>query len=474
MHNLDLWLQYIDTEDVMPLFDEDPREYSIPDLASIDLALEPEYIARIAREDLSILNDIESVDHLSHLFTWLCENNARDLLLKAVNYLLTQVTEPAPTIPPEAVLDVIIAALDRSPVVSICFANLDSWKDFPEELALQIENRATDIIRGLILCANDAQELVLKPLRKVFSQLESMTLSAFAELIELVTLTVRSPALAMDILLECFEPESSRLLHVINPLVVESFKKNMIGIAMDHIGEVEEEAKERDDLLTLKLHSKQIGRNTVVKATFRIDSPGGTPEASAHVRLTVANQPANTSLRKLYSMDALVTYSEKGMARFQCLHPLPPYFEECSWRLTYGAPFVTTKAMLTAVTNFAIDPETHCSIWRYLLGAPPSEFLSSPDSYPTDTTLKLNTSQKNAVKATLESPLVCLWGPPGTGKTQTIAAAIVGLERLLPKARILVTAPTHNAVDNVMRRYISIAKPDNLSVLRVSTEVSKS
>jgi regulator of nonsense transcripts 1 len=44
-------------------------------------------------------------------------------------------------------------------------------------------------------------------------------------------------------------------------------------------------------------------------------------------------------------------------------------------------------------------------------------------------------------------------------------------------ARILVTAPTHNAVDNVMRRYIqriqwqSLARKVQPKVLRVSTEV---
>jgi regulator of nonsense transcripts 1 len=42
--------------------------------------------------------------------------------------------------------------------------------------------------------------------------------------------------------------------------------------------------------------------------------------------------------------------------------------------------------------------------------------------------------------------------------------------RLEPGKRILVTAPTHNAVDNVMRTFLSINK--SITALRVSTDVS--
>ncbi|KAI0435604.1 P-loop containing nucleoside triphosphate hydrolase protein, partial [Xylaria telfairii] len=168
-------------------------------------------------------------------------------------------------------------------------------------------------------------------------------------------------------------------------------------------------------------------------------------------------------------MDALVVSSEKGIAKFRCLHPLPPYFEQCSWRLTYCAPFVTTSTMLGAVKDLATDPEACCSISMHLLGAPLPSPISPPTAY--QAAIKLNKSQNAAVEAALRHPLVCLWGPPGTGKTQTIVAAIIALEQNLTKERILVTAPTHNAVDNVMRRYLSIANPDKRSVLRVSTEV---
>jgi type I site-specific restriction endonuclease len=71
-----------------------------------------------------------------------------------------------------------------------------------------------------------------------------------------------------------------------------------------------------------------------------------------------------------------------------------------------------------------------------------------------------------------------LWGPPGTGKTHTIVRIIKQLQKSPGSKRILVTAPTHNAVDNVMRKYLSSGTAGGQidvvesNTLRVSTDVS--
>ncbi|KAI0532940.1 RdRP-domain-containing protein [Xylaria digitata] len=57
MQTLDLWLKYIDTEERMPLFDEEPKEYSVPSLTALELIDEPEPITRIVNEDLSVLKE---------------------------------------------------------------------------------------------------------------------------------------------------------------------------------------------------------------------------------------------------------------------------------------------------------------------------------------------------------------------------------------------------------------------------------
>jgi hypothetical protein len=68
----------------------------------------------------------------------------------------------------------------------------------------------------------------------------------------------------------------------------------------------------------------------------------------------------------------------------------------------------------------------------------------------------LNDSQRDAVGHAIEHALTVIWGPPGTGKTDTLAAAIeamtvhaVGSNAPL---RILVTGPTYKAVEQLMHR----------------------
>ncbi len=67
----------------------------------------------------------------------------------------------------------------------------------------------------------------------------------------------------------------------------------------------------------------------------------------------------------------------------------------------------------------------------------------------------LNDSQQLAVKQAVESQLTMLWGPPGTGKTTTLAeivANLVGLGR-----RILIASTTHAALDQVLEKLVGLS-----------------
>lgn len=132
--------------------------------------------------------------------------------------------------------------------------------------------------------------------------------------------------------------------------------------------------------------------------------------------------------------------------------------------------------MLDAILEFALGATTSCPIapllTPYRASPRPGLFLPLPaihlPPFP-----RLNASQSSAVLASLTHPITCLWGPPGTGKTETIVSILVALRAHHPDARLLVTAPTHNAVDNVMLRYLSSLAPDDPPPLRISTEVRK-
>lgn len=60
----------------------------------------------------------------------------------------------------------------------------------------------------------------------------------------------------------------------------------------------------------------------------------------------------------------------------------------------------------------------------------------------------LNEKQNAAVASILSNPITYLWGPPGTGKTQTIAIAIK--ELFEKQKRVLICSNTNQAVDQVL------------------------
>ncbi|WP_035172321.1 AAA domain-containing protein [Caldanaerobius polysaccharolyticus] len=73
---------------------------------------------------------------------------------------------------------------------------------------------------------------------------------------------------------------------------------------------------------------------------------------------------------------------------------------------------------------------------------------------------ELNDAQIKAIKASYNRPLCIIWGPPGTGKTKTLAKAIEA--HLKAKRRVLLVSHANNAVDEAMKEVLSIFKESDL------------
>lgn len=73
---------------------------------------------------------------------------------------------------------------------------------------------------------------------------------------------------------------------------------------------------------------------------------------------------------------------------------------------------------------------------------------------------KLNKSQKEAVASSIGRDMTFIWGPPGTGKTQTISA--IGTELFQQKCSVLLVSHTNTAVDQAI---IRIADALDINVL---------
>ncbi|EFN58210.1 hypothetical protein CHLNCDRAFT_142077 [Chlorella variabilis] len=66
-----------------------------------------------------------------------------------------------------------------------------------------------------------------------------------------------------------------------------------------------------------------------------------------------------------------------------------------------------------------------------------------------------NDSQCEAIQAAAAQPLTLIHGPPGTGKTHTIAHLLENLFQKRQETPVLVTAGTNVAVDNILRKLLS-------------------
>lgn len=472
---LDLWLSAVDTEEIMPLFDTQAKEYTLTTTSTVDWSSEPGYLSEIVRErDFSSFHAFDTLETFTSVFQWLWQRQERTLLREIFHFLLDLLTAEVPAIGvslPKLISTMIDFTATTAASLATTFATAQEWADVESSVREALTKGATKLLVALVTAAQEAQELVVEPFKQILRRIPHISLPAFAELVRVISLTVRSPEVALDLLLGSLEPESARLLQGL-PDVVQHFVKNVIGLSLDHIDEAKEVQSSEEGLLDLKRDKK----DNLVSTRVRIDAHSTRAlQLSDHVRLTSATLAKNSTRQGLYSMDAIVKTLEQGSVTFECLHPLPHYLEDCSWKLINCGSFVTSQTMIDALCRFALESATYCPIQQQLLGQPTNDTAAPIDGADFDVSkYNLNESQSSALRASMAGSLTLLWGPPGTGKTHTIVAILQELLSSEPNRRILVAAPTHNAVDNVMRKYISRAneRTPSFQPIRVSTDVS--
>ena len=460
----------------MPLFDKEAKEYILPTLSTVDWSSEPDHLSKIVHDnDFSPFRTFDSPEMLS-VFQWLWQRQEQLLLRKIFLFLLDLVSAEVPDTrlsPPKLISTMIAFITTTAASLATTFTTAQVRADTGSLLHMAMIEGAPKLLMALVTAAQEVQELVVEPFRQILRQAPQVSLTTFAELVRTISLTVRSPDVALDLLLGSLEPESARLLAG-PPEVVQHCVKNLIGLALDHIDEVKDTRFSEDGLL----HLKQDNRDRTVSARLRIDAHLSRPlQVSDHVRLTSATLAKNSTGQRVYSMDAIVKSFDRGSATFECLHPIPHYLEDCSWKLTNCGSFVTSQTMIDAICRFALGSAEYCPIQDQLLALPSNDTDAPAGTADLDLSqYALNESQNAALRASMVGSLTLLWGPPGTGKSHTIVAILQELLSSEPTRRILVAAPTHNAVDNVMRKYISRATdpPSSIQPIRVSTDVSLS
>jgi hypothetical protein len=474
MRVLDQWLNYIDTDEVLPLFEQLEIDYRIPKLDSVDWPSYATTVVAVVRDrNLAHLRMVDSISDLRTIFDLLNSHNEKKMLRDTFDHML--VLEASSTSPlGRSLASALLEYLPYAVYLVPGYLQSQTWKSHKAELEETLVHLAPTLLQQIVLLSNELGGFIYRPLSLLLEELKRISLQDFAELIELVALTVRSAEVALDLFLEVLEPECPRLL-VGRPTAIRQFASSLFGIALDHIDEASESRKLAQESLKIVLDNAKDGY-TVVKATLRIDSTlSAVLKVGDHIRLTVSNPPQNAPVAKPFSMDTVVLSAELGEAKFRCLHHPPSYLDQCAWNIAHCGSFVTSKTSFDAVTTFYTEREGSCRIYGMLLGLPKEDSIKIPNvKLPVTLVPALNDSQNAALTASMEHSLTFIWGPPGTGKTHTIIVILAQLLNALPHSRFLVTAPTHNAVDNLLRRFVNDpdARTSGVVPVRVSTQVS--
>ena len=141
MQNLDLWLQYIDTNEVIPLFERNAREYSIPKLSEVNWSEEPEYLVQITKEkNFSTFEAMKSEEQYRHVFSWLLERGERGILLQCFKYLLPQSGESVSDSTGSPIMvQRMLDFLRDAPFLSVAFDRVGHWAALPRDVCELLE-----------------------------------------------------------------------------------------------------------------------------------------------------------------------------------------------------------------------------------------------------------------------------------------------------------------------------------------------
>lgn len=452
------------------MFEVESLAYRLPSLDDIDRNSIPPVVAGVVRDgDYSMLRTM-STPEIQNTLQLLHNAGHKAALKTAYSVLLECLFEDDCTLDRVTVLLVLLHHLPQAVFLTQLVLESSLWKICKDSVHEESGAVLARLLEELILGANDLQAFVRRPFVLVLQELTQISIQHMGHLVELVALSVEQPELALDLLVECIGTEALRLLPI-PPLEAQQLINCLFGVALDHIDEANNNAKFGRQIFSLQRAGRKDGSESL-KAILRIDA-GVLPKVGDHVHFEASTAPENAPLIRRPTMDAVVYSVDRSTVTFRCIHGPPTFVSDCTWKYKYCGSFVTSKAMLDAVVSFYAEKTTVCALY-------PELTLQLRKSSSPHTAMRaiqwskhLNTSQNRALVEALQNALTLIWGPPGTGKTQTIVMILMELLQEFVNSRILVTAPTHNAVDNILQRFIDQGgSTKTCEPLRVSTSVS--
>ncbi|KAK0477884.1 RNA-directed RNA polymerase [Armillaria novae-zelandiae] len=481
----DLWFEHVPTENRVRRFDREIRSYTLNDLSAVDWEStedpQPKHLRDLFKTKLMVneftrgLSDT-TPQQWKDIVQFALMYHAEEEVFWTFSFVISQ---PLP-LGRESVMTL----MELHP--PLVFSLLKKYPPDETENVLPPETEALErsILHNTIRCANGLSLATLVALEKLSGTIARLSADVYFDLLMQTALSVRAPQVVQEVL---FVLNDSRATLAGIPPEQKYGNKFALGIAFDRAEEAADECPCNEDgrprkqrTAPVKTTMQQVPENPLqVKVPIRVDSR--TPiRLHSHVRLQAASEVERTATVEVPVLDGVVVQSLKGEMTIELQHPPPPEMERMDWNMYNAGSIATSKAMMDALIRLLMEKEECCRYHHLITGEtsgdelpattpdPVAEFTYGPD---------LNESQIEAINS-CEAPLSLIWGPPGTGKT-TVVVQI--LRKILQSSqeppKILMTASTHNAVDNVLERFVKENNEGHYlrdeQILRVATDVSK-
>ncbi|KAK0452148.1 AAA domain-containing protein [Desarmillaria tabescens] len=481
----DLWFEHVPTETRVRRFDREIRSYTLNDLSAIDWSSteepQPRHIRDLFQKKLMV-NEFTSRLSDTTPEQW------RDIVQFALMYHAEEevfwifafvISQPLP-LRRESVMGLMES---HPPLV---FSLLKKYPPDETENVLLPETKAFErsILHNLIRSANGLSLATLVALEKLSGTIAHLSADVYFDLLMQTALSVRAPQVVQEVL---FVLNDSRATLPDIPPEQKYGNKFALGIAFDRAEEAADECPCNEDgrprkqrTAPVKTTMQPVPENPLqVKVPIRVDSR--TPiRLHSHVRLQAVSEAEKTATVEVPVLDGVVVQSMKGEMTIELQHPPPPEMERMDWNMYNAGSIATSKAMMDALIRLLMEKDECCRYHHLITGEASSEAFPAVIPGPVAEFTygqDLNESQIEAIKS-CEAPLSLIWGPPGTGKTTVVVQILLKLlQSSQEKPKILMTASTHNAVDNVLERFVKENNEGHYlrdeQILRVATDVSK-
>lgn len=207
LQTLDLWLESVDTMEIHPLFDRVSREFQVPIITDTDWTNQPDLIQQVAQhQNFKKLEESLAIVDVAGLLKYAWKSHDIKVASKVYIKVVSREWTPFTAFPDPALIKILLEFLVFMPVNAAVFTRICPWSGLPSEIRQQMIRSVKQILESMMCCTNVMENLILRSFEAVFREKTEVSIVLIQDIIEKVSLQVRSPELSVELFLQVFEP----------------------------------------------------------------------------------------------------------------------------------------------------------------------------------------------------------------------------------------------------------------------------